>query len=115
MQRAVAVMLGRLPPRQRAVLFLRDVCSWKAKEVAELLGSSVASVNSALQRARASLRAGTAAESLPTAIPAPRASLVARYVDALERADVARLVTLVHQDALGELRGCSDRPAARAR
>jgi RNA polymerase sigma-70 factor, ECF subfamily len=115
-QRAVAVALGRLPPRQRAVLFLRDVCSWKAKEVAELLESSVASVNSALQRARASLRAGTAVASVPTAITAPRTSLLACYVDALERADVSRLVTLVHQDACGERRTLgSKRPAVRAR
>jgi RNA polymerase sigma-70 factor, ECF subfamily len=100
-QRAVAVTLDRLPPRQRAVLFLRDACSWKATEVAELLGSSVASVNSALQRARAALGAGAVGESKPRAIDAQRASLLARYVDALEHADVPRLVALVHEDARG--------------
>lgn len=99
LQRAVAVTLDRLPPRQRAVLFLRDACSWRAAEVAELLGSSVASVNSALQRARAALNDGAAAAWKPRAIDAQRASLLARYVDALAHADVPRLVALAHEDA----------------
>lgn len=97
-RRAVAVTIDRLPPRQRAVLFLRDACSWKAKEVAELLGSSVASVNSALQRARSALDAGLG-ESKPRATDAQGASLLVRYVEAFERADVPQLVALVHEDA----------------
>ncbi len=115
MQRAVAFTLGRLPPRQRAVLFLRDVCAWKAKEVAELLGSSVASVNSALQRARATVSTGAEAGSKrPPAMGAPRASLHARYVDAFERADVPGLVALVHLDAAGAPRAAADHPAVPA-
>jgi RNA polymerase sigma-70 factor (ECF subfamily) len=94
--------LQHLPPRQRAVLILRDVLRWQATEVAELLETSVASVNSALQRARATLDdARKESKSLwPAKLDADDAHLVARYVDAFERYDVTTLVTLLHQDAI---------------
>lgn len=98
-RRAVGVALAALPARQRGVLFLRVVCSWRAKEVAELLGTSVAAVNSALQRARAALDAAVTAEP-PQGIDVPATPLLARYVDALERADVPRLVALAREDAV---------------
>jgi RNA polymerase sigma-70 factor, ECF subfamily len=93
---AFAVALQRLPPRQRAVLILCEVLRWRAKEVADLLGSSVPSVNSALQRARSSLAAGRPLTPLPPTSPSPaEQALVARYVDAFERTDVESLVALL--------------------
>ena len=96
---AFAVMLQRLPARQRAVLVLREVLGWSAPEVAELLGTTVASVNSALQRARATL-AGDAPEPArsPHRVDADHRPLLAGYVTAFERQDVAALVTLLRQD-----------------
>jgi RNA polymerase sigma-70 factor, ECF subfamily len=92
--------LQHLPPKQRAVLILREVLRWKAEEVAELLDTSVASVNSALQRARATLGQADLERS---DIKGPRGDdeeqLVARYVDAFERYDVASLTALLHEDA----------------
>ncbi|MGW4466752.1 sigma-70 family RNA polymerase sigma factor [Micromonospora sp. NPDC004704] len=93
---AFVAALQRLPPRQRAVLILRDVLCWRADEVAHLLDSSVASVNSALQRARTTL-AGQTAPPRP-ADPADR-DLLARYCAAFERYDVETLVALLHEDA----------------
>jgi RNA polymerase sigma-70 factor (TIGR02960 family) len=98
---AFMAALQRLPPRQRAVLILREVLRWKAAEVAELLDTSVASVNSALQRARATLR-----ERLPehpSEWSAGRPSeqeraLLARFIDAHERADAAAAAELVRED-----------------
>ncbi len=97
---AFVAALQHLPPRQRAVLILREVLRWQASEVAELLETSVASVNSALQRARATLDAldldtGGAAR----VDDAEQRELLAKYVDAFERYDIASLVTLLREDA----------------
>ena len=101
---AFVAALQHLPPRQRAVLILREVLRWKASEVAELLDTSVASVNSALQRARATLAdadldSDQFGSGDPTEVDADQQALVARYVDAFERYDVATLVSLLHEDA----------------
>jgi RNA polymerase sigma-70 factor (TIGR02960 family) len=94
--------LQRLPPRQRAVLVLRDVLGFRAAEAAEMLGSSEASVNSALQRARAALDGELPARDRDRA-PLPRSprerDLVGRFVDAFENADVDRVVALLTDDA----------------
>jgi RNA polymerase sigma-70 factor, ECF subfamily len=94
---AFVAALQHLPPRQRAVLILCEVLQWKAAEVAELLDTSVASVNSALQRARATL----AATDVEAAVPADDvdAELLARYVDAFQRYDVEALTSLIQEDA----------------
>ncbi len=97
---AFMAALQHLPPRQRAVLVLRDVFRWKASEVAELLDTTVASVNSALQRAHATLEAAGAAddESLRSLDDEQR-SLLDRYVDAFERYDMDALTSLLRDDA----------------
>jgi RNA polymerase sigma-70 factor, ECF subfamily len=97
---AFIAALQHLPPRQRAVLILCEVLRWKASEVAELLDTSVASVNSALQRARATLEASdvNAASTAPVVDEAD-AELLARYVDAFERYDMDALTALIHEDA----------------
>jgi RNA polymerase sigma-70 factor (ECF subfamily) len=97
---AFVAALQYLPPRQRAVLILRDVLCWKAEEVAQLLETTVASVTSALQRARSTLRAVdlTAGEPLRPSDGAQRELLV-RYCDAFERHDITSLVALLHEDA----------------
>ena len=97
---AFVAALQHLPPRQRAVLILCEVLRWKAAEVAELLDTSVASVTSALQRARATIEgrdvsASTASSSIDTA----DADLLARYVEAFERYDMDALTALIHEDA----------------
>jgi RNA polymerase sigma-70 factor (ECF subfamily) len=97
---AFITALQLLPPRQRAVLILREVLRWRALEVAELLETSVASVNSALQRARATLATRDLGASPPDAGDAELQALLARYVDAFERFDVSRLVALLHDDAV---------------
>ena len=93
-----------LPPRQRAVLILRDVLGWSAKETASLLESSAASVNSALQRARATLKKRLPRRRLEWAAGADPSeeerALLQRYVDAHERADIAGLAALLRDDAL---------------
>jgi RNA polymerase sigma-70 factor (ECF subfamily) len=97
---AFVAALQHLPPRQRAVLILCEVLRWKASEVAELLETSVASVNSALQRARATLEASdvSATETAATLGEADR-ELLARYVAAFESYDVDALTALIHEDA----------------
>jgi RNA polymerase sigma-70 factor (ECF subfamily) len=97
---AFVAALQHLPPRQRAVLILREVLRWKATEVSELLETSVASVNSSLQRARATLDTVDAGSSdaAPPLDDAQRA-LLERYVDAFQRYDMAALTSLLHEDA----------------
>ena len=96
---AFVTALQHLPARQRAVLILREVLRWQATEVAELLGTSVASVNSALQRARATLSTlDTGADHAP--VTADQQELLARYVDAFERYDISSLVSLLRDDAV---------------
>ncbi|HET9443182.1 MAG TPA: RNA polymerase subunit sigma-70, partial [Acidimicrobiales bacterium] len=99
---AFVTALQHLPARQRAVLLLREVLRWQASEVAELLDASVASVNSALQRARATLASRDlgADDARPEAMDADRQALLARYVDAFERYDIESLVALLHHDAV---------------
>jgi RNA polymerase sigma-70 factor, ECF subfamily len=97
---ALVAALQHLPPRQRAVLILCEVLRWQASEVAELLGTSVASVNSALQRARATLDASniSATGSAPSVDKADE-ELLARYVAAFEAYDMDALTSLIHEDA----------------
>jgi RNA polymerase sigma-70 factor (ECF subfamily) len=95
---AFIAALQHLPPKQRAVLILREVLRWKATEVAQLLETSVASVNSALQRARATLEA-TDVDALSEPVDEEQRALLARYVDAFERYDMDSLTSLLHQDA----------------
>ena len=97
---AFVAALQHLPPKQRAVLILCEVLRWKASEVAELLETSVASVNSALQRARATLEARnvTYTTTAPS-VDAADAELLARYVEAFERYDMDALTSLIHEDA----------------
>ena len=97
---AFVAALQHLPPRQRAVLILREVLRWHADEVAELLDTTVASVNSALQRARATLaseRVRTRDEHDP--MDTEHAALLARYVHAFERYDMDALTSLLREDA----------------
>ena len=96
---AFVAALQHLPPRQRAVLILREVLRWQASEVAELLETSVASVNSSLQRARATLEGLELDTSGPSAVGSEQQELLARYVDAFERYDMSSLVSLLHEDA----------------
>jgi len=116
---AFVAALQHLPPRQRSVLLLREVLDWSAAEVADLLGSSVAAVNSALQRARATLAAQQleddariASDASPPATGTSRSGdstradgvterdLLAEFVEAFERYDIDRLTTLLHDDAV---------------
>jgi RNA polymerase sigma-70 factor (ECF subfamily) len=95
---AFVAALQHLPPKQRAVLILREVLRWKAEEVAQLLDTSVASVNSALQRARATLESADIHQDA-TAPVVEDDELLARYVDTFTRYDIDELVKLVHEDA----------------
>ncbi len=97
---AFVAALQHLPARQRAVLILREVLCWEASEVAELLDTSVASVNSALQRARATLAKSnvSATDPLPRLSESDRAMLE-RYVAAFERYDMSALTSLIREDA----------------
>jgi RNA polymerase sigma-70 factor (ECF subfamily) len=99
MELALMEAIQRLPGRQRAVLILRDVLGWTAPEVAALLETSTAAVNSALQRARATVDRHLPEQALRTPAAAER-ELLARYVDAWERDDVDSLVSLLREDAV---------------
>ncbi|HVT19793.1 MAG TPA: sigma-70 family RNA polymerase sigma factor [Mycobacteriales bacterium] len=96
---AFVTALQHLPAKQRAALILCEVLRWPASEAAELLESSVASINSALQRARATL-ATLPEDPAPAQLDADHADLLAKYVDAFERYDIERFVTLLHEDAV---------------
>jgi RNA polymerase sigma-70 factor, ECF subfamily len=111
---AFVAALQHLPARQRAVLILCEVLRWRAAEAAELLDTSVAAVNSALQRARATLATAEVAAG-HAAVGAGQRELLARYVDAFERYDIDNLVALLHDDAVQSmppyamwLRGAAD-------
>ena len=93
---AFVAALQHLPPRQRAVLILCEVLRWQATEVAELLDSSTASVNSALQRARATLATANVEDSEPGEVDR---ELLERYVAAFERYDIDSLTALIREDA----------------
>ena len=97
---AFVAALQHLPPRQRAVLILCEVLRWSAAEVAQLLETSVASVNSALQRARATLgEHELSTESGPATLDAVDRELLERYVEAFERYDIGALTALIQEDA----------------
>jgi RNA polymerase sigma-70 factor, ECF subfamily len=98
---AFVAALQHLPARQRAVLILREVLHWRASEVAELLDTTVASVNSALQRARATLQANPPADTaVVSELDAEQQALLERYVDAFERYDLDALTALLHEDVI---------------
>jgi RNA polymerase sigma-70 factor, ECF subfamily len=95
---AFVAALQHLPPKQRAVLILREVLNWQASEVADLLETSVASVNSALQRARATLTVTDVERSRAGALEQAEKELLARYVAAFESYDIDGLVSLLAED-----------------
>ncbi len=98
---AFIAALQRLPARQRAALILCEVFRWKASEAAELLETSVASINSALQRARATLEeAEVSSTDQPATIDADQRELLARYVAAFEAYDLDALTALIREDAV---------------
>jgi len=94
---AFVAALQHLPPRQRAALILAEVLRWKASEVAELLDTTVASVNSALQRARATLDGANVAA--PRKLGDEEKELLARYVEAFEAYDMEALAAVIQEDA----------------
>jgi RNA polymerase sigma-70 factor (ECF subfamily) len=96
---AFIAALQHLPPRQRAVLILREVLRWQASEVAELLGMTVASVNSALQRARATVDQLNVDASGPADLQGDDQDLLNRYIDCFESYDIESLVALIAEDA----------------
>ena len=97
---AFVAALQHLAPQQRAVLILREVLRWRASEVAELLETSVASVNSALQRARASLDATELTPSEPLQpLDEEQQEFLTRYVEAFQHYDMEALTELLHEDA----------------
>lgn len=97
---AFVAALQRLPAKQRAVLILREVLHWRADEVAELLETTVASVNSALQRARATLATAEADQPHPKELDEEHRKLLQRYVSAFERYDMDALTSLLQEDAV---------------
>jgi RNA polymerase sigma-70 factor, ECF subfamily len=99
MELALLNAIQHLPGRQRAVLILRDVLGWTAPEIAELLDSTTAAVNSALQRARATIDLQLPEPAAPVAEATER-ELLRRYIDVWERDDIDGLVALVREDAV---------------
>jgi RNA polymerase sigma-70 factor (ECF subfamily) len=97
---AFVATLQHLPARQRAVLILREVLRWQATEVAELLDTTVASVNSALQRARATLATIDADAGEPAALDPEQQALLASFVTAFERYDISAIVALLRDDVV---------------
>jgi RNA polymerase sigma-70 factor, ECF subfamily len=95
---AFVAALQHLPPKQRAALILCEVLQWQAAEAAQLLETTVASINSALQRARATL--ATADIAAPAELDAEARALLDRYVAAFEAYDIDRLTGLIHEDAI---------------
>ena len=105
LQLCFVALLQTLPPRQRAVLILKDVFEWSSKQIAETLGITTAAVNSALQRARETLgRAELRSEELCMTDAEPDHELLSRYVDAFEQFDIPALVALFHEE------GCLSMP-----
>jgi RNA polymerase sigma-70 factor (ECF subfamily) len=97
---AFVTALQHLPARQRASLILCEVLRWPVSEAAELLDTSVAAVNSALQRARATLRTVSAETTTTQSLDEPDAALLQRYVEAFEAYDMDRLISLLREDAI---------------
>lgn len=100
---ALIAALQHLPARQRAALILRDVLSFPVPEIATLLDTTKAAVNSALQRARAQLARLTPDDSLPEPSDPMRQDLLDRYVSAFEKVDIAGLTRLLAEDAVWEM------------
>jgi len=101
---ALVAALQHLPPRQRAVLILREVLNWRAAEVAELLGTTTAAVNSALQRARAQLdQVAPTEDEIVEPTAADQRELLDRYVTAFENKDIPAIVELFTKDAVWEM------------
>jgi RNA polymerase sigma-70 factor, ECF subfamily len=96
---AFVAALQHLPPRQRAALILCEVLHWKAAEVAELLQTSTPAINSALQRARATLETVETHDPAGGALSEQDSELLGRYVDAFQRYDMDALTSLIHDDA----------------
>lgn len=96
---AFVAALQHLPPKQRAVLILGEVMDWKTAEIAELLGTTVASVNSALQRARATLKTGRITPDGAAILDDAKRDMLAKYVEAFERYDVSLLSEVIREDA----------------
>jgi RNA polymerase sigma-70 factor (ECF subfamily) len=97
---AFVAALQHLPPRQRAAVILCEVLRWQASEVAELLETTVASVNSALQRARATLESADTAATATRDLTDDDRALLDRYVQAFERYDMQALTALIREDAI---------------
>ncbi|NMO94285.1 sigma-70 family RNA polymerase sigma factor [Paenibacillus lemnae] len=105
LQLCFIALLQTLPPRQRAVLILKDVFEWSSKQIAETLGISAAAVNSALQRARESMnKTKLRSDELSKMDAEPDHELLSRYVEAFEQFDIDALVALFHEE------GCMSMP-----